>query len=105
MVDHVEFSSSSHIENFINYWRSTGLQRFGYMYGKYEPYPDVPLGIKAVVEVIYEPPQEGEVDGISLTLPWNEEKTIDDAADACGLTKVREKKMDWIVNRLFNFDG
>jgi len=94
MVDHVEFSSPSHIEDFINYWRSTGLQRFGYMYGRYEPYPDVPLGIKAVVEAIYEPPQEGEVDGISLTLPWNEEKTIDDAADACGLTKVREKKMD-----------
>ncbi|KAF8984624.1 nuclear protein localization protein 4 [Entomortierella lignicola] len=88
LVDHVEFSEASIIDNFINYWRSTGLQRFGYMYGRYEPYPEVPLGIKAVVEAIYEPPQEGDSEGLRLEDPIEGEKRADEMAAACGLQRV-----------------
>ncbi|KAI1315873.1 nuclear protein localization protein 4 [Mortierella claussenii] len=88
LVDHVEFSSASIIDNFIGYWRSTGLQRFGYLYGRYEPYPEVPLGIKAVVETIYEPPQEGDSEGLRLEDPIEGEKRADEIAAACGLQRV-----------------
>ncbi|KAI9285477.1 NPL4 family-domain-containing protein [Umbelopsis sp. AD052] len=88
LVDHIEFSSASLIDNFIHYWRATGCQRLGYLYGRYEPYTEVPLGIKAVVEAIYEPPQEDHMDGLALSLPWQEENAINEVAGACGLQPV-----------------
>lgn len=56
-VDNVMFENASLVERFLNYWRSTGHQRIGYLYGRYEIHSDVPLGIRAVVAAIYEPPQ------------------------------------------------
>ena len=56
-IDNVVFENSSLVERFLNYWRSTGHQRIGYLYGRYEIHADVPLGIRAVVAAIYEPPQ------------------------------------------------
>ncbi|ODV89671.1 hypothetical protein CANCADRAFT_142508 [Tortispora caseinolytica NRRL Y-17796] len=88
MVDHVEFASPSIINRFLDSWRSSGLQRFGYMFGTLKPYTDVPLGIKAVVEVIYEPPQRDESDGLQLTLPWDDEDRINHIASECGLVPL-----------------
>ncbi|KAG7194347.1 nuclear protein localization protein 4 [Scheffersomyces spartinae] len=87
MVDHVEFSDSAILNTFIESWRLSGVQRFGILYGSYEPFDKVPLGIKAVVEAIYEPPQHGESDGLTL-LPWDNEQQVDQVAQLLGLYKV-----------------
>ncbi|KAI0336196.1 polyubiquitin-tagged protein recognition complex Npl4 component [Cubamyces sp. BRFM 1775] len=76
MIDHLEIASPEIVDRFLEAWRRTGVQRFGWLIGHYEPYPDVPMGIKAVVEAIHEPPQEGEVDGLTLGVPWEDEPRI-----------------------------
>ncbi|KAI5124405.1 hypothetical protein M0805_008289 [Coniferiporia weirii] len=76
MVDHLEFSTHTIVDRFLDVWRQTGSQRFGWLIGRYEPYDKVPMGIKAVVEAIHEPPQEGELDGLTLGLPWEDDATI-----------------------------
>jgi nuclear protein localization family protein 4 len=56
-VDYIMFENPMVADRFLNYWRRTGNQRIGIMFGRYEPFKDVPLGIKASVAAIYEPPQ------------------------------------------------
>lgn len=68
MVDHLEFERHGLIEDFLaSGWRADGKQRFAWMLGRYAPYEEiVPLGIKAVVAALYEPPQESHIDGFRL---------------------------------------
>lgn len=88
MVDHVEFAQATLVEGLLAFWRKTGTQRFGYMLGRYEPYDKVPMGIKAVVEAIHEPPQEPLADGVTVGFPWEESSRVERVAAACGLKVV-----------------
>lgn len=80
MVDHLEIASMDIVDRFLQAWRKTGTQRFGWLIGRYEPYDKVPMGVKAVVEAIHEPPQQGEIDGLVLGLPWEDEPRIKELA-------------------------
>ncbi|KAJ1939203.1 nuclear protein localization protein 4, partial [Kickxella alabastrina] len=92
MVDNVEFATPALIERLLTFWRSTRCQRFGFLYGRYERSNDVPLGIKAVVEAIYEPKQAWEEDGIKLAIDSPEFDAeiarANTAAELCGLKVV-----------------
>ncbi len=90
MVDHVEFQQSELINQFIDSWRTTGMQRFGYLYGSYRRYDNVPLGIKAVVEAIWEPSQHDEQDGISMDMDqvMREVEETDKLAQEMGLERI-----------------
>jgi nuclear protein localization family protein 4 len=88
MVDHVEFESAALIDTFLSAWRQTGVQRFGYLFGRYEPYTEVPLGIKAVVVGVYEPSQEGWADGIQVDVNDPRLSSVDSLASSLGLQRV-----------------
>lgn len=65
-VDNITFENPSIVDNFLNYWRSSGHQRCGLLFGQYSAHDVVPLGIKANVVAIYEPPQISGSDSVEL---------------------------------------
>lgn len=87
MVDHVEFSNSEMVNNFIHTWRMSGLQRIGLLLGKYERYEKIPLGIKAEVHSIYEFPQIDQDDGLVLQ-EWEDEDKVVGLCNELGLEPV-----------------
>ncbi|EEB11784.1 nuclear protein localization, putative [Pediculus humanus corporis] len=97
-TDNVMFENAHLVERFLNYWRSSGLQRVGFLYGKYEVHSDVPLGIRATVAAIYEPPQESSKDSINI-LPDDREQIVEELAQHLGLVRV-----GWIFTDLIADD-
>ena len=88
-VDHITFENGDIVDNFLNFWRVTSHQRAGILYGRYEPFSGVPLGIQAIVTAIYEPPQQGANDSIRL-LPDEDGKQarVESVAESLGLTRI-----------------
>ncbi|RWS30642.1 Nuclear protein localization protein 4-like protein [Leptotrombidium deliense] len=87
-IDNVVFENASIVERFLNYWRTTGHQRVGMLYGYYDQHKDVPLGIKATVVAIYEPPQESTRDVIKMQLPEKNISLVNRIAQQLGLRRV-----------------
>lgn len=86
-VDNVMFENNGIVDEFLNYWRITGHQRIGFLYGTYEVTTDVPLGIRARVVAIYEPPQESTKNSIKL-LEDPHENDAQEMAEILGLKRV-----------------
>ena len=105
-VDNVMFENTALVERFLNYWRTTGHQRMGFLYGKYEAHTDVPLGIRARVSAIYEPPQESSRDSVKL-LDDEHAAAVDEVASILGLKMVTKnenpKLIHIFINLLFSF--
>ncbi|XP_026324791.1 nuclear protein localization protein 4 homolog [Hyposmocoma kahamanoa] len=97
-VDNVLVEHPALVERFLAYWRATGHQRIAFLYGRYESHPDVPLGIRARVTAIYEPPQTGSRDLVVLqTDP--KEQVLEELAKRLGLRRV-----GWIFTDLLPDD-
>jgi len=97
-VDNAMFENAELVERFLQYWRSSGHQRLGFLYGRYETHADVPLGIRATIAAIYEPPQESSRDKIQL-LPDDREELVEQLAAQLGLVRV-----GWIFTDLLPDD-
>ncbi|KAK9171456.1 NPL4 family protein [Cryptosporidium meleagridis] len=88
-VDHLEMMNLSEAMQFVDYWRSKlGMtkQRVGWMYGYYREDSTYPMGIRAVMEAIYEPPQYEKAEPGKLVLESDSFKsTVDRVAQSLGL--------------------
>lgn len=83
------------MNRFLDFWRVSSHQRVGYLIGRYEPFLDVPLGIKAVVTAIYEPPQSSTEKRVEFENDPNE-KLVDDLCSWLGMQRV-----GWIFTDLW----
>ncbi|VDO92706.1 unnamed protein product [Soboliphyme baturini] len=93
-VDNISFENEFLVNRFLDYWRQCGQQRVGYLLGRYEPYYDVPLGIRAVVSAIYEPPQMSGENFVQL-----EDDATEQQVDAlCKALEIR--RIGWIFTDL-----
>jgi len=98
-VDSIMFENPQIVDRYLQFWRESGNQRGGWLYGRYELHPDVPLGMKAVVCAIYEPPQESSKDTLKL-LPDPKEEVVEEIAANLGLRRV-----GWIFTDLIPMSG
>ncbi|XP_044152368.1 nuclear protein localization protein 4 homolog [Bufo gargarizans] len=97
-VDNIMFENHTIADRFLDFWRKTGNQRIGYLYGRYTEHKDIPLGIRAEVAAIYEPPQVGTQNSLEL-LDDPKAKVVDEIAAKLGLRKV-----GWIFTDLVSED-
>uniref|UniRef100_A0A8C6Q7T7 Nuclear protein localization protein 4 homolog n=1 Tax=Nothobranchius furzeri TaxID=105023 RepID=A0A8C6Q7T7_NOTFU len=97
-VDNIMFENHTTADRFLDFWRKTGSQRMGYLYGRYTEHTDIPLGIRAEVAAIYEPPQSATQNSLEL-LEDPKAAAVDEIAAKLGLCKV-----GWIFTDLLSED-
>lgn len=97
-VDNIMFENHTIADRFLDFWRKTGSQRMGYLYGRYTEHTDIPLGIRAEVAAIYEPPQSASQNSLEL-LEDPKAAAVDEIAAKLGLCKV-----GWIFTDLVSED-
>ncbi|XP_030630011.1 nuclear protein localization protein 4 homolog isoform X3 [Chanos chanos] len=97
-VDNIMFENHTIADRFLDFWRKTGNQRMGYLYGRYTEHKDIPLGIRAEVAAIYEPPQIGTQNSLEL-IEDPKAGIVDEIAAKLGLRKV-----GWIFTDLLSED-
>uniref|UniRef100_F1L0V5 Nuclear protein localization protein 4 n=1 Tax=Ascaris suum TaxID=6253 RepID=F1L0V5_ASCSU len=98
-VDNISIENKEVVNRFLAFWRKSGNQRVGYLIGRYEPFPDVPLGIKATVAAIYEPPQSSSSESVKFEEDPNE-KLVDELCSYLNLRRV-----GWIFTDLWSADS
>uniref|UniRef100_A0A9J7YXV9 Nuclear protein localization protein 4 homolog n=1 Tax=Cyprinus carpio carpio TaxID=630221 RepID=A0A9J7YXV9_CYPCA len=86
-VDNIMFENHTIADRFLDFWRKTGNQRMGYLYGRYTEHKDIPLGIRAEVAAIYEPPQIGTQNSLEL-IEDPKAEAVEEIAAKLGLRKV-----------------
>uniref|UniRef100_A0A3P8UQ64 Nuclear protein localization protein 4 homolog n=1 Tax=Cynoglossus semilaevis TaxID=244447 RepID=A0A3P8UQ64_CYNSE len=97
-VDNIMFENHTIANRFLDFWRKTGSQRMGFLYGRYTEHKDIPLGIRAEVAAIYEPPQNATQNSLEL-LEDPRAAAVDEIAAKLGLCKV-----GWIFTDLISED-
>jgi nuclear protein localization family protein 4 len=90
-VDHLEFMNVPEIQDFVRNWQVNlhmVTQRCGLMYGYYIEDPNYEGGYRAVVEGIYEPPQDCINDSPEMLPNDKFLPVVDEIATALGLEKL-----------------
>lgn len=97
-VDTLSVMNVPEIEHFIGYWQNNllevGMQRVGFMYGYYMEDTNYDEGTRAVLEAIYEPPQE-MIGEIAMPKDDPNHSRVDRIAEALGLERI-----GWIFTSL-----
>lgn len=57
-IDYSQIMNYDEISSFIRYWQDRLQKRVGYLFGYYSDEPSIEKGVRAVIEALYEPPQE-----------------------------------------------
>jgi len=89
-LDNVRFMDNDAMQNnFIAAWSNKGMaeQCVAWLYGKYVPYEGFEDGVSAEVHAIYEPPQMGGIDSVTL-LPDPTNEHVERVAHMLGLIRV-----------------
>lgn len=86
-VDYAQIDNFAEVQNLIQFWLKSGCQRVGWLYGYYAEDPVYDKGVRAIVEAIYEPPQENDFNSSEFKQdPF--ESLVEGVAGALGFERI-----------------